>query len=73
MTESGNGQTGRTTVPELIGVGSPLVDYLLPVEHRFLADHVAGAKGGMEMVAVDVIHGILGKSAAPPTQVPGRS
>lgn len=57
--------------PELIGVGSPLVDLVLTVEEDFLSDHVEGAKGGMQMVEADHIHGLLGKTKKDPAQSPG--
>jgi len=57
--------------PELIGVGSPLVDLVLTVGEDFLTDHVEGAKGGMQMVDADHIHGLLGKTKKEPAQSPG--
>ena len=57
--------------PELIGVGSPLVDLVLKVGEDFLSDHVEGAKGGMQMVDADHIHGLLGKTKKEPAQSPG--
>ena len=38
-----------STSPDLIGVGSPIMDLLAPVPEAFLA-HVAGTKGGMVLV-----------------------
>jgi len=73
MTDLVNERPSPTAAPELIGVGSPLVDHMLTVDHRFLADHVAGAKGGMEMVEVDVIHAILAKSGREAQPIPGGS
>ena len=57
--------------PELIGVGSPLVDLILPVGHDFLGSHVEGAKGGMQMVDAELIQRLLGISDRQPTQSPG--
>ena len=34
----------------VLGVGSPLLDVLAQVDDNFLAKHVSGAKGGMEMI-----------------------
>lgn len=34
----------------VLGVGSPLLDVLAKVDDNFLAKHVSGAKGGMEMI-----------------------
>ena len=48
--------------PELIGIGSPLVDLLLTVDDGFLAKHVTGSKGGMELVGPAEIEGLLNKA-----------
>jgi sugar/nucleoside kinase (ribokinase family) len=40
---------------DLIGIGSPLVDLVLPVDDAFLLAHVPGGKGGMVMVEADFI------------------
>lgn len=48
--------------PELIGIGSPLVDLLLTVDDGFLVKHVTGSKGGMELVGPAEIESLLGKS-----------
>lgn len=48
--------------PELIGIGSPLVDLLLTVDDGFLAKHVTGSKGGMELVGPAEIESLLGKA-----------
>ena len=34
----------------VLGVGSPLLDVLAKVDDNFLAKHISGAKGGMEMI-----------------------
>ena len=60
-----------STPPELIGVGSPLVDLVMQVEHDFLAQHVAGAKGGMQMVDDEHIRRLIGNSGLVPVQTPG--
>jgi sugar/nucleoside kinase (ribokinase family) len=58
---------------EMIGVGSPLVDLVVQVDDDFLASHVSGAKGGMEMVDAAVISELIGKLTRPPQQSPGGS
>jgi sugar/nucleoside kinase (ribokinase family) len=60
-----------SAVPELIGVGSPLVDLLLTVDDALLTEHVSGAKGGMEMVEADAIAAIVKKSKQKPVQAAG--
>ncbi len=57
--------------PELIGVGSPLVDLVLPVDDDFLAQHVPGEKGGMVMVDADAIAGMVAASGREPTRTAG--
>jgi len=59
--------------PQLIGVGSPLVDLVLRVDDAFLAKHVQGAKGGMEFIDADGIHRLITASAKMPSQSPGGS
>jgi sugar/nucleoside kinase (ribokinase family) len=59
--------------PEMIGVGSPLVDLVVQVDDDFLASHVSGAKGGMEMVEAAVISELIGKLSRQPQQSPGGS
>ncbi|WP_269540667.1 adenosine kinase [Cerasicoccus fimbriatus] len=58
---------------KLIGVGSPVVDTLANVNDDFLVAHVAGAKGGMELVDAATIAGIIGKMDTPLVQAPGGS
>ena len=58
-------------VPELVGVGSPLVDLILPVTDEFISSHVAGEKGGMVMVDAEIIQQLLAASDRQPTQSPG--
>ncbi len=65
--------TPSSAPPELIGVGSPLVDLVVPVEDDFLARHVSGAKGGMEMVEAAAITALVGKLTSAPQQSPGGS
>ena len=56
---------------ELIGIGSPLVDYLLQVEEDFLTEHVEGAKGGMEMVDAAGIAALVEKHENNPEMAAG--
>ncbi|MEO0793988.1 MAG: adenosine kinase [Verrucomicrobiota bacterium] len=58
---------------KLIGVGSPVVDTLASVEDTFIADNVAGAKGGMELVDGTGISQITSKLDAPLAKAPGGS
>ena len=59
------------SAPELIGVGSPLVDLVLEVEDDFLSSHVSGAKGGMEMVSHEDIAALIETSKSQPVQAAG--
>lgn len=59
--------------PQLIGVGSPLVDLVLRVEDAFLDRHVPGAKGGMELIEPDAVHRLIAASGRMPSQSPGGS
>lgn len=58
---------------EVIGVGAPLVDLVLQVDDKFLAKHVKGAKGGMELVSAEEIEKILSASSAKAVTAPGGS
>jgi sugar/nucleoside kinase (ribokinase family) len=57
----------------IIGIGSPLVDLCVQVDDAFLAEHVPGAKGGMELVGPDEVARILAATGAMPAQAPGGS
>lgn len=57
----------------VVGLGSPLVDLCIQVEDAFLAEHVPGAKGGMELVSAAEIHRILDLHGGMPAQAPGGS
>lgn len=59
--------------PVVIGIGSPLVDLVLRVDERFLADHVHGAKGGMEFIDPDGITQLIQLSGQAPMRAPGGS
>jgi sugar/nucleoside kinase (ribokinase family) len=63
--------TRATKTPELIGVGSPLVDLILLVKDNFISKHVAGEKGGMVMVDAEVIETLLKANDKDPTQSAG--
>ena len=58
---------------DLIGVGSPIMDLLATVSHEFLAQHVAGDKGGMVLVEDEEMSGILAKLEAAPALSSGGS
>ncbi|MHC5068221.1 MAG: PfkB family carbohydrate kinase, partial [Planctomycetota bacterium] len=60
-----------SAVPEIVGVGSPLVDYILEVDEAFLAAHVAGGKGGMELVGADDIRALIEASQHAPVRAAG--
>ncbi len=56
----------------VVGVGSALVDMLLPESEEFLASSGA-QKGGMTLVEAETIHELLSKSQTSPDVVPGGS
>jgi len=56
---------------ELVGVGSPLVDLVVAVEDAFLARHVEGAKGGMQLVEAERIAAIIRSGRVTPLQSAG--
>ncbi len=58
-------------MPELIGVGSPLVDLVVTVNEKFLAKHVEGVKGGMQLVDASVIAGIIERGDITPVMAAG--
>ncbi len=57
--------------PELVGVGSPLVDLVLRVEDTFLAKKVGGAKGGMQMVGAGQIAALIAAQRKEPARTAG--
>jgi sugar/nucleoside kinase (ribokinase family) len=59
--------------PAIIGLGSPLVDLCIQVDDAFLAEHVPGAKGGMELVSAAEIGRMLAVHGGMPSQAPGGS
>src|ERR1035437_2096726 len=58
---------------DLIGVGSPIMDLLAHVSDGFLAENVAGAKGGMVLVEDDVIVHLIEKIGDKVAVTPGGS
>lgn len=60
------------TAYEILGIGSPILDYILPVEEHFLKQ-VAGKKGGMEPIDYFTFQEILNNSPEQPTIVAGGS
>ena len=56
---------------KFLGVGSPLLDILLPVDEAFLAAHVPGSKGGMEPLSSDGIDLIINSGNTKPLILPG--
>lgn len=59
------------TAPELIGIGSPLVDLVLQVSDDFLERHVPGDKGGMVMVDADTIAALMNSAKKDPARTAG--
>lgn len=57
---------------ELVGVGSPIIDFLAHVDDAFL-ETIDGEKGGMVLVDDETITGILARIAGPVAQAPGGS
>ena len=54
----------------LLGVGSPLLDVLVPVDEAFL-ETVPGEKGGMLMVEPEFQESVLRRLPSEPRRVPG--
>lgn len=57
---------------KVLGVGSPLLDYLAEVDESFLVANVHGAKGGMEMIEPEAMAVLLSKLPAT-AKAPGGS
>ncbi len=57
---------------QMIGVGSPVVDYVLNIEEEALSK-VSGQKGGMELVEPEALASFLSLSNAQPVRSPGGS
>src|SRR4051812_25536644 len=66
-----NAATPTALVPELIGVGSPLVDLVASVNEKFLAKHVEGVKGGMHLVEAEIIDEIIEDGGIKPVKAAG--
>ena len=58
---------------DLIGVGSPIMDLLARVPDEFLAQHVAGDKGGMVLVDGAEMQRIIGLLSGEPAYATGGS
>src|SRR5436190_1703007 len=58
---------------ELIGIGNPIMDLLAHVPESFLADHVAGEKGGMVLVDDTDIEQLVSKLGTDYAVTPGGS
>ena len=56
---------------DLIGVGNPIMDLLAHVDDAFLAQHVAGAKGGMVLVDDSDIAALVKKVEGKVATMPG--
>lgn len=57
---------------DILGVGSPILDYILHVDEDFL-QQVPGQKGGMEPIDFDTLQTIIKKSDLPPLATTGGS
>ena len=57
---------------KIVGVGSPILDLLVNVDDAFI-DTIEGQKGGMELVAPEVLDSILKNSQAEVVNAPGGS
>jgi sugar/nucleoside kinase (ribokinase family) len=57
---------------EVVGIGSPFVDYIIEVPYEFLM-HLEGAKGGMEIVDHDTLEKILKRTGSVPKLLTGGS
>ncbi len=69
LTQAAPAPSGKP--PELIGVGSPLIDFVVETDDAFLSEHVAGGKGGMQLVEAGHIHELIGKSGKEASPTPG--
>jgi sugar/nucleoside kinase (ribokinase family) len=61
-----------TNLPEVLGIGSAIVDYLVQVPHAFLS-RLDGAKHGMQLVENAELHALLRQSQQIPTLIAGGS
>lgn len=57
---------------EILGIGSPIVDYILPINEEFL-NSIPGKKGGMQPISHHDLHNILKASQQIPIVVAGGS
>jgi sugar/nucleoside kinase (ribokinase family) len=66
------GSLHATCSYEVLGIGAPVADMILPVSHEFMAN-IPGQRGGSQEVDLGTLKGILMKSPAEPKYVPGGS
>ena len=64
--------TNETSL-DIIGIGAPVLDTLVQVDDAFLARHVAGEKGGMEMVDASAMEAIIRETSGDLVHTPGGS
>jgi len=57
---------------KVLGVGSPIVDFLVRVDDSFI-DSIDGEKGGMMLVDASTLDAVLASSGAEPEKAPGGS
>jgi sugar/nucleoside kinase (ribokinase family) len=57
---------------EVLGVGTPILDYLIEVDSNFI-ERIGGKKGGMEPIDADAFDAILKKCQNKPIIMPGGS
>jgi sugar/nucleoside kinase (ribokinase family) len=57
---------------DILGIGSPILDYILYVDEAFL-DQIPGKKGGMEPIDYETLQDIMGKTGHQPIVIPGGS
>lgn len=70
-TPPASSEPAAVPAPELIGVGSPLVDLVLQVDDDFLTGNVPGEKGGMVMVDAPTIASLVAASGKEPARSAG--
>lgn len=57
---------------DILGIGSPIIDYILHVDDKFL-EKIPGLKGGMEPVDNETLNAIIQSSGQQPIMIPGGS
>jgi sugar/nucleoside kinase (ribokinase family) len=63
----------RPSPPDLVAVGAPLVDLIVPVDDRFLVEHAGGVKGDSRQVDRKEIGELLAAAGVRPLMRPGGS